>query len=428
MTLARNARSLAAAAALVAGIAGCSGGGAPAAAPGAAASGGRAPVVVSVEPARRESVQRSVALVGTLFGEEEAAISNKIPGRIRTIAADVGDVVTGGALLAELELEDFTLAEKAAERALEAVLARLGIAAVPDEHFDPDGVATVERAIAERENAKAKLARYFDLQRKDPGFVSKQVLDDSETAVAVAGANVDVERLAARALVAEAHQRQAELDIARRRLVDAHLIAPLGPRRWSVAARMASEGEYVKEGTPMFRLVACDVLKLRAAAPERYSPDFKIGQDAKVHVEAFERGFPGKVSRINPSVDLASRTFGVEVLVPNGSGDLRPGSFARADIFTRREEALLVPLDALVSFAGITKVFVESDGTAHERQITPGERHGAAIEVRGPVEAGARVVVRGQTVLADGTPVRVASPEAPAAAAAAPTGAAEVAR
>lgn len=408
------------AATLAIALGGCSGGGAPPAqsAPGAA----RPPVPVLVEAVRRQNVERAVSLVGTLYGDEEALISAKVPGRIRKIMADLGDVVSGGTEIAELELEDYKLSETVAERALEAVLARLGTGAVPDAQFQVDGVATVARAQAELANAKAKRERLTGLREKDPGFVTKQTLDDADTTVSVAAANVDVERLAARALVAESHQRQADLDIARRRLADAQIAAPGGPRRWAVAARLASEGEYLKEGMPLFRLVAADVLKLRAAAPERYSPEFRIGQAARVRVEAFgDRPFAGEISRINPSVDLQSRTFGVEILVPNKiganrKGELMPGFFARAEVVTGREDVLLVPLDSLVSFAGITKVFVVEGSAARERIVEPGLRHGRLIEVKGALSEQASVITRGAAAVADGSAVRVAE-SAPSAAA-----------
>jgi RND family efflux transporter MFP subunit len=183
--------------------------------------------------------------------------------------------------------------------------------------------------------------------------------------------------------------------------------APEGQHRWAVASRLVSAGEYLKEGTSVFRVVVSDPLKLRAAVPEKYIRDLKIGLPVTVVVEAFpERTFPGTVSRLNPSVDIVNRTFGVEVLVKNADGLLLPGTFARASVLTRKEDALLVPLESVVSFAGVTKVFVFQDGKARERIVTAGSRFGSKMEVKG-VESGARVLVRGQTVVADGTAVVV---------------------
>lgn len=376
-------------------------------APPATAPTAKTALVVSVEPVKSESVDRSVSVLGTLFGDEEATISNKVAGRVRRVQADMGDVVKGGSLLCELELEDFQLAETAARRSLEAILVRLGATQLPDDRFDLDTVATVARALAEWKNAEERLARLRALAAKGPGFVAEQTLQDAETSAAVAKASVEAERVMARALVAEARQRQAELEIARRRLHDARIQAPEGERAWSVTARLVSEGEYVKDGTALYRVVISDPLKLRAAVPERYSAVFKVGEETKVRVEAWgERVFPGKVSRVNPWVDPANRTFGVEVLVPNGDGALRPGSFGRGEVFIGREDALFVPEDAIVSFAGTTKLFVVKDGKARAVVVQTGERRQGRIEVRG-IAAGDEVATRGHSALSDGAAVTI---------------------
>ncbi|MBI3726645.1 efflux RND transporter periplasmic adaptor subunit [bacterium] len=383
-------------------LAGCPSGGPPPAGSGE----GRGPLIVSCDQARRDSVQRSVALLGTLYGDEEATLSNKVTGRVHRIAADMGDVVASGAVVATLELEDFKLAESVTQRALESTLAKLGVDRVPDETFDVNAHASVVRAAAELQNARNK----WNLVKDQPrGVVSEQQARDYETSVHVWEANVDTERLVAHALVAEAHERAAQLAVARQRLSDASIKAPLGARRWSVTSRFVSEGEYLKEGTPLFRVVASDPLRLKAAVPERYTPELRVGQNALLSVEAFgSRVFPGVVSRVNPSVDPANRTFGVEVVIPNPAGELRPGSFARGVVLTRTEEVTLVPIEAVVSFAGVTKVFVVEGDVARERIVRSGARHDQLLEVAG-VDSGARVIVRGQTVVTEGAPVSVSA-------------------
>lgn len=375
-------------------------------------SGAPVGIPVSIAAAERSSVQRTVDVVGTLFGDEDVTLSCKVTGRLKAIHADVGDVVSSGALLAELEPDDFARAVSVADWALRQTLARLGVDRVPAETFQVDQVATVVRARAQLVNAEAKHKRLSELGAGGRGIVAEQELKDAETEVAVAAANVDVERLAARALVAEAEQRQVELEVARNRLIDARLRAPAGGRAWAVAARSASEGEYLREGSAVFRVVASDPLKLRVTVPERHVPDVRVGQAVRLTVEAFgEKEFPGAVSRVNPTVDPENRTFGVEVTVPNGTGELRPGSFARAEILTRTEEAVLVPFESVVSVAGIDKLFLLAADEAHVREVLvePGARHGASVEVQG-IEAGARVIASGQSVLSDGAPVTLPPP------------------
>src|SRR5262249_53689725 len=119
---------------------------------------------------------------------------------------------------------------------------------------------------------------------------------------------------------------------------------------YAITGRSVAEGTLVRPGMEVFRLVICQALKLRVAVPERYSGDVKTGQAVDVHTAASPAPVVGTVTRINPAVSQTTRTFQVEVLVPNAKGELKPGGFARAAIRTREETAAMVPLSAVVQF------------------------------------------------------------------------------
>jgi multidrug efflux pump subunit AcrA (membrane-fusion protein) len=106
----------------------------------------------------------------------------------------------------------------------------------------------------------------------------------------------------------------------------------------------------------------------------------------------------------------------VEVLVANPARKLRAGSFAKASVFTRQDaQAPTIPEEALVTFAGVTKVFVVRDGKARAVTVRPGVRlevPGAGrtenwVEVLGEVPPDSQVVTSGHSQLAEGTPVRI---------------------
>ncbi len=127
------------------------------------------------------------------------------------------------------------------------------------------------------------------------------------------------------------------------------------------------------------------------------------------------REFPGKVTRVSPAVDVASRTVTVEAEVPNPEGVLRPGLFARAAVLLRQDQAVaFVPEGAVAYFAGITKVYVVADGVARERAVSLGARKGGLIEVVRGVKAGEQVATSGLAQLHDGAPVTIAGAAAPA--------------
>ncbi len=193
------------------------------------------------------------------------------------------------------------------------------------------------------------------------------------------------------------------------------------PVEYVVSQRSVTEGEYVR-ATPgsaatLFKLVIDRPLKLQATVPERHRAEARVGQDAEFEVEAYPgQKFRGKVSRVNPSVDRASRTFQFEVLVPNEDRRLGAGSFVKGEVLTHVDPtARTVPEESLVSFAGVTKVFVVRDGRAHEVQVRTGvalDVPGGGgprgwVEVEGDLRCGDAVVTSGQSQLAEGTPVRV---------------------
>src|SRR5205823_5103044 len=127
--------------------------------------------------------------------------------------------------------------------------------------------------------------------------------------------------------------------------------------------------------TPMFRLVDDNPIKFRPSVPERYFTDIQIGQTVDVEVESYPgRKFTGTVTRKNEQVDPANRTFPIEVVVRNDEHLLPPGAFARGRVRTHTDPAVLfVPLQAVVSFAGESKVFTVKDGKAREVRLAVGE-------------------------------------------------------
>ena len=390
--------------------------------PSAGAPAAVEPVAVRLSAVERRTVPRTEELTGTLFGTEEATISAKVPGRVESIARDVGDVLAPGDELARLERREYALALELKRTAVLESLASLGLAEMPPPEFDLAQVPTVVKARLQAQNAEARHRRAEQLWKQDPPLISEQDYSDLRTAWDVARSDAEVAMLNAKAALAEARSREADLAMAEQRLDDTTLHAPRftdgghgrAPVNYAVAARLVSVGENVAIGAPMFRLVASDPIKFRGDAPERFVGEIVVGQPASLRVEAFADAFPGAVARVNPQVNPRNRTFQVEIEVPNADGRLRAGSFGRAAVVTREDPgATFVPEGALVVFAGVTKVFSMRDGKAIEHRVETGRRAEGMVELVGAPADLDRVIVSGQQRLATGTPVREAS--APAA-------------
>jgi multidrug efflux pump subunit AcrA (membrane-fusion protein) len=413
-----------------------------------AAAGEREAVPVTVRPVTVRAAQRSVEVTGTLFGEEDAIMSNKIPGKVIAIYKDVGDRVAPGEELAQLLRNDYELARNQRQSALQEVLARLGTDKVPPEEFDVSKLPGVSRARLQAENARARYERGRQLHERTPPLISDQDIADLQTAFDVAQQGYEVELLTGRGLVGEARTRQAELAIAEQALRDTTIRAPRpftgnapagdgdndnspapatapaaekvpapgdAPTQgtFAVAARYVSVGELLSPISRMFRLVDDDPLKLRAPVREQYVGEMRVGQRALVKVDAYDREFVGEVARISPQVDPASRTFQIEVVIPNAEGLLRPGGFARARVETRQQpDVVFVPRDAVVTFAGVNKVFTVKEGKAQEIAVEVGPRQGADVEVIKGLKGADSVIVSGANRVATGVPV-VVNPAVP---------------
>jgi len=201
-------------------------------------------------------------------------------------------------------------------------------------------------------------------------------------------------------------QRKSELEIARQQLADSVLRAPFDG---AIRERLASAGDYVAAGAPVVVLVQVHPLRLRLAVPEREASGVKIGQPVQLTVEGDPARHTGRIARISPSITEDNRTLLVEAEVPNRSGGLRPGSFARAEIIVEAADpAVLVPASAIVSFAGIDKVIGVEHGKAVEKRVRTGRRSGDRVEIVEGIKPGEAVVLQPGNIVT-GETVKVVS-------------------
>jgi len=418
-----------------------------ASAPSAAPHTARHPeaIAVTVTATVPRTVERRVRTVGTLHGFEEIEISPQVDGNVRRVARDVGDLVSPGDLLLEIDAADFQLAVQENARALELELARLGLNKVPDASFSPETLPSVERARLVERNAADTFDRYKALTAR--GVMTKDDYEKAELNLQTARLDTKQRLLEAEQTLASVRHRQAVLETAGKRLRDTRILAPAITVRtppvlepvagsaarvvsaatdadpalaYTVAERFVSEGEIVRAAPPtkLFRLVVDSVLKLKAAVPERYASQVRPGQEVDLAVESLPgRTIGGRVARVNPTVDTANRTFEVEVWVPNRERLLKSGSFATASILLGADAgAVTVPEEAIVRYAGVTKLFTVVDDKAVVVPVELGSRldisgpAGAVhrwVEVSGSLAVGAPVVTTGHSQLSDGASVRV---------------------
>lgn len=347
------------------------------------------PISVQLQQVQVVHLPVFIEASGSLLADETMTISAKVSGRVLEVSSDLGDQVKPDDALAVIDPTDYKLAILEKTYAMDQTLAQLGLTKMPEGEVDNATLPSVRRAASQESNARARLERLQKLHTQK--LVSDQDFNDAQTAAEIAKSEYDVAVLSAQAILATARTRQAELVTARQRLTDTKISVPSPTRKgngdslttdYVVAQRMTSQGEYVSEGTPLFRLVDDNPIRLRMAVPERYTAKVSTGQPVKVRVQAFNEPFEGKVTRISPEINPANRTFLVEVSIANPDHRLKPGGFAMGAIQIQADKPeVMVAKKAVSTFAGVSKVFEVADGKTKEIVVTLGNEVGENIVV-----------------------------------------------
>jgi multidrug efflux pump subunit AcrA (membrane-fusion protein) len=358
---------------------------------------------VKTEAVKQETVKRSVEVVGTLAAVDQVTISSEAEGKVSRILADLGDRVTAGQALIQLDNEKQQYNFDQMKAALARTLAQYG---APDPQHLPDIEKTpdVQKANADLQQAKQSYDRANELFKRT--LVPRQTLDDAETALQGKKANYESSLQNAKNLRASIQASEASMKLADRQFRDTQIRAPFDGY---VEKRLVNLGELVKTQMPVMTVVRVDPLKVTAEIPEKMGPWIKNGQPVELHVDAYPTElFTGKVSRISPAVNTATRAFPFEALVPNKDAQLKPGTFARVHIESgKTDEVVTLSYAALQYRYGVNRAFVVQGDKLVARELKVGDRLGDRIEILSGVQAGEAVVVTDVEKLVDGAKVTI---------------------
>ncbi len=161
---------------------------------------------------------------------------------------------------------------------------------------------------------------------------------------------------------------------------------------------------------PILHVMQINQLKVMANVSEQYYPNVKVGDKVDINVDIFPgESFEGKVSRIAPALDAATRTFGVEITIPNAKERLRPGMFARATFHMGEIDGVMIDDVAVQKQAGSAErfVYVIKDGVAEFRFVRDGRRVGSKVSIVEGLNAGEQVATTSFVRLMDGKAVEV---------------------
>jgi RND family efflux transporter MFP subunit len=346
--------------------------------------GARPPMTIELQPASRASMAEVVTVVGNLEGAASVEVASKVSGRLQDVRVRIGDRVSRGQQLAQVEDREILEQVRQAEASYE--VAR----------------ATIRQREADLKFAQTNLDRTQSLFKRN--LLPRQTLDDADARQQSAEAQLDLAK-------AQFDQARARLDELKITLSNAEIRSPVNG---FVGRRLLDPGAFVSSNTAVVSVVDIEFVRLVANLVEKDLQRVRVGTAAEVEVDAFPGDtFRGRVARVAPVLDPATRTAQMEIEVPNGDFRLKPGMYARVRLtVATRAGTLTVPVNALVDVDGRKGVFVVAEGKVRTAKFNPvqtGIADGERVEILGGLDDGTRVVTTGASALRDGDPVQLAN-------------------
>ena len=336
---------------------------------------GAAQPVAAVVRVERRSLGIPLTLAGAFKPFQDVDLHAKVAGYIKSIYVDVGSHVKEGQTLAILEVPELAAqlagADAAVRRSKEEIRRAQG---------------DVVRATSAHAAAHAMFARLSQAAQQRAGLVAQQEVDDAQAKDLEAEAQVSSAQAALDAAqqaleVAQATQKQYTA------LSDYTRIT--APFTGVVTIRYADTGSLIAAGTssntqsePVVRLAQISVLRLVLPIPEAIAGGIRLGDPIKVHVQALNQDYVGKVSRFADALDEQTRTMDTEIDFQNTDGKLLQGMYVQATLAPPKKDRLTVPLEAVdMNGAEGTVLLVNARNVLEERKVRLGLQGSTHIEV-----------------------------------------------
>lgn len=356
--------------------------------------------VVNVQLVKRSSAKTSLVLPGNVQAITEGPVLARASGYIKKRYVDIGDRVTGGQVLAEIEAPEVGQQIKQAQATIDQANSTV-----------QQAQAALEQGKTNANLARVTADRWANLLTK--GVVSRQDNDTYQAQYQAQQSNVQALEKAVAA--ARSNVAAAEANLARlNQLLTYQTVR--APFAGVITLRNVDTGVLVTEGnTLLFRIAQTDRLRTFLNVPQADADSVRVGQQATLTIPGEAgRKFNGTVARTANALDPATRTLLVEVQVPNPGAKLMPGEYAEVDLAVpRKDPPLVIPGDTLVVRSdGPQVAVVGPDGAVHFTGIRLGRDFGDRLEVLSGLEEGQQLVVNPSDLIREGVKVKpVSSPE-----------------
>jgi len=372
----------------------------PKAADAKAANVPAAAVAVSPTAALEQPITRFIRATGSLMAEEQADVASEVGGRVVATPVERGTAVTEGAVLIRISPVEADAQAKEAEANAAQIEARLGMSAGGT--FDVDKVPEVQTAKASFDLAQNEFNRIRSLLEQR--VVSQSEFDQRRTQMEATRQQYEAARNGAAQQYQALQAARARVALAHKPLADTVVRAPFAGL---VGERLVSTGDYVNKGMKVAVVVRVNPLRVQLTVPEQFISAVKVGAPVTFQVDAYPgREFTGTVRFVSPALEANRRALTIEAVVPNQSGDLKPGLFATARIDQpEKSPAVMVPTAAVLTQAGTSRVYVVNGDHVEERIVTLGQQADTLVEIATGLKAGEKVATKNIAQLFDGAKV-----------------------
>ena len=339
--------------------------------PGGPGGGGgmpRVPMTVELGSAKRGDVAAHLTVVGNLIGLQTVDIAPRTGGRLLSVHVQLGDAVRRGQVLAKVEDREIVEQVRAAEASQEVAK------------------ATIRQREADLKVAELNFERSKNLFSRQ--LLAKQALDDAESRYMAAVAQFDLSK-------AQLNQNEARLQELRINLQHTSVTSPVDG---FVGKRSVDPGAMVNTNTAIASVVDISRLKMVVNVVERDLRMVTAGDVGIVEVDAYPgEKFSGRIARVAPVLDPATRTASIEIEIPNPGYRLKPGMYARISLTVEeKKDTLVAPKNAVIDFESKRGVWVpNADRRAQFVPVTLGIESPDQVEILTGLKEGDRFVTTG---------------------------------
>jgi HlyD family secretion protein len=368
---------------------------------------------VQVESVQTGSVSTESGITAKLAPSEEVQITPKASGKITSLPVKLGQYVEKGQLLFKIDEQDLLNSVQQAEAAYRVAQANLK----QSDSSSSQGLVQAKNSLkqAEQALADAKLNQQRMQMLFNQGAVASQQLEqantqltNAQTSYANAQQNLQAaqQKTGIQVSAASVNQAAVSLQNAREQLANATVTAPING---FVSSVNGAVGQMAGQ-QPVVVIVNTNPLLVKANLSEADITSVKVGTSVKVNVQSTGKTLDAKVSAVSPVMDSQLKAYPIEITIPNPSNELKSDmvvnvTFPKAT--TDQANGLVIPRQAVFDREGKQFVFKLEGDVVKQVEVATGKSSSDLIEIVSGLASGDQVVVRGQTLLQDGSKVSI---------------------